>query len=90
MARVAATNATRDLLATFIPAWRTNASYAKLWIGEGGTSCGNTKVINIYANVFNEFNILREGGLAGVDVFCKQSLSDLFGKCFAVPKASRP
>ena len=35
----------------------------------------------IYANIFNAFNILRQGGLLGVSVFVKQALPSFYQKC---------
>eukprot|EP00039_Didymoeca_costata_P003173 m.65745 g.65745 ORF g.65745 m.65745 type:complete len:496 (-) comp11758_c0_seq1:102-1589(-) len=52
--------------------------HTPLWLGEGATTYSQP-LDSSYAMAFNYINILKYSGLAGVDVFAKQSLPDFLG-----------
>jgi hypothetical protein len=76
-AAAALSNATHDLIETYLPSHAAGAPAVPLWIGEGATTYGQP-LDNSFAMLYNYLNILAEGGMLGVSVFIKQSLPDLF------------
>lgn len=81
MAQAALSSVTRDAISSYLPAKKRNMPDAALWIGEGATTCQSTAHLKSFAMIYNTFNILREGGLLGVELFVQHNILRFFRNC---------